>query len=106
MTWGRKDEEYCADFVLVARRTLTLEEYRVFNWHLVLGADWKLVARQTRMDRGNFFHTVYRIQQKLGRKFRELTPYPLFPLDDYFFNNLPHEDPLATAHAFFERRVA
>jgi hypothetical protein len=36
------------------------------------------------MDRGNFFHSVYRIEQKLGRMFRELKPYPLFPLDDYF----------------------
>jgi hypothetical protein len=36
------------------------------------------------MNRGNFFHAVYRIEQKLGRVFRELQPYPLFPLDDYF----------------------
>ena len=36
------------------------------------------------MSRGNFFHAVYRIEQKLGRMFRELQPYPLFPLDDYF----------------------
>ena len=36
------------------------------------------------MDRGNFFHAVYRIEQKLGRIFRELEPYPLFPVDDYF----------------------
>ena len=36
------------------------------------------------MDRGNFFHSVYRIEQRLGRMFRELQPYLLFPLDDYF----------------------
>lgn len=36
------------------------------------------------MDRGNFFHEVYRIQQKLGRIYRELEPYSLFPLDEYF----------------------
>jgi hypothetical protein len=36
------------------------------------------------MDRGNFFHSVYRIQQKMGRVFRELEPYGLFPVDDYF----------------------
>ena len=28
--------------------------------------------------------SVYRIEQKLGRAFRELKPYPLFPLDEYF----------------------
>jgi hypothetical protein len=36
------------------------------------------------MDRGNFFHAVYRIEQRLGRMFRELEPYSLFPLDEYF----------------------
>lgn len=36
------------------------------------------------MDRGSFFHDVYRIEQKLGKTFRELEPYALFPLDEYF----------------------
>ena len=36
------------------------------------------------MERGDFFHEVYRIQRKLGRIYRELTPYSLFPLDEYF----------------------
>ena len=36
------------------------------------------------MDRGTFFHSVYRIQEKLGHAFSELEPYALFPLDEYF----------------------
>lgn len=83
-TWGRKDEEYIADFTLIARRHLSEEEHRLFRYHFLLGADWKLCTRKLGMDRGNFFHAVYRIEQKLGRVFRELQPYPLFPLDDYF----------------------
>jgi hypothetical protein len=83
-TWGRKDEEYIADFTLVARRTLDEFDYRLFRFHFLLGADWKLCARRLGMDRGNFYHAVYRIEQKLGRTFRELEPYPLFPLDEYF----------------------
>ena len=83
-TWGRKDEEYIADFTLVSRRTLTPEEYRIFNYHFLLGADWKLCCRKLKMDRGNFFHAVYRIQQKLGKVYRELQPYGLYPLDEYF----------------------
>lgn len=82
--WSRKDEEYIADFILVSRRSLTPEEYRLFNYHFVLGADWTLCCQKLRMDRGNFFHAVYRIQQKLGRVFRELQPYALYPLDEYF----------------------
>lgn len=82
--WSRKDEEYMADFILVSRRTLTPQEYQLFNAHFLLGADWKLCCQKLRMDRGNFFHAVYRIQQKLGRVFRELEPYSLYPLDEYF----------------------
>jgi len=83
-SWGRKDEEYIADFCLVAKRNLDEAEYRLFRYHFLLGADWKLCSRRLQMDRGNFFHSVYRIEQKLGRTFRELEPYPLFPLDDYY----------------------
>lgn len=83
-TWGRKEEEYIADFCLVSRRSLSDEEYRLFRYHFLLGADWKLCGRKLGIDRGNFFHAIYRIEQKLGRVFRELKPYPLFPLDEYF----------------------
>jgi hypothetical protein len=83
-TWGRKDEEYIADFCLVARRTLDEEEHRLFRFHFLLGADWKLCSHRLGLDRGSFFHSVYRLEQKLGRVFRELEPYGLFPLDEYF----------------------
>jgi hypothetical protein len=89
-SWGRKDEEYIADFCLVARRALDEFEYRLFRYHFLLGADWKLCTRKLGIDRGNFFHAVYRIEQKLGRMFRELEPYSLFPLDEYF-NGPPRE---------------
>jgi hypothetical protein len=86
--WGMKNEEFMADFYLVSRRELNEYEYRIFKFHFLLGADWKLCCRKLNMDRGTFFHDVYRIQQKLGRVFRELEPYALFPLDEYF-NSTP-----------------
>jgi hypothetical protein len=82
--WSRKDEEYIADFSLVSRRYLDDFEYKLFRFHFLLGADWRLCCRQLNMEKGVFFHSVYRIQQKLGRAFRELEPYALFPLDEYF----------------------
>ena len=82
--WGRRDEEFIADFCLVSRRFLDEAQYRLFKFHFLLGADWKLCCRQFKMNRGTFFHEIYRIQQKLGRAFRELEPYGLFPLDEYF----------------------
>ena len=83
-TWGRRDEEYMADFCLVTRRSLDEFEHKVFRFHFLLGADWRLCCRRLGVDRGTFFHAVYRIQQKLGRVFREIEPYSLFPLDEYF----------------------
>jgi hypothetical protein len=82
--YSRKREEYMADFCLIAKRELDEADHAVFRYHLLLGADWKLCCRQLRMDRGNFFHAVYRIQQKLGRLFAELQPYGLYPVSEYF----------------------
>jgi hypothetical protein len=83
-TYGRKVEEYIADFCLVSRRSLTGIELDIFRYHFLLGADWKLCCWRLKLDRGSFFHFVYRIEQKLGRIFRELEPYSLFPLNEYF----------------------
>ena len=88
--WGRKDEEFSADFCLVSKRTLSEGEYLVFKYHFLLGADWSMCCARLAMDRGNFCHTVYRIEQKLGRVFRELEPYSLFPVDDYFHGPTKH----------------
>jgi hypothetical protein len=73
-----------ADFCLVSRRTLSASEHRLFKYHFLLGADWKLCCRKLDVDRGTFFHEVYRIEKKLGRTFRELEPHALFPIDQYF----------------------
>jgi len=102
--WGRKDEEYVADFTLVSRRSLNPEECKLFSYHFLLGADWRLCCRKLKMDRGSFFHSIYRIEQKLGKIFRELKPYGLFPLDEYFHGRLendwtpePEPEPLVMA---------
>jgi hypothetical protein len=86
--FSRKKEEYIADFCLVARRELDEVDHRIFRFHFLLGADWKMCCRQLRLDRGNFFHGVYRIEQKLGRIFASLEPYGLYPLDQYFGGTL------------------
>lgn len=83
-TYGFKGEEFCADFCTVARRALTEDEHRLFRFHYLLGAGCKICCTKLKMERGYFFHECYRIEQILGRVFRELTPYALFPLDEYF----------------------
>jgi hypothetical protein len=90
--FSRKREEYMADFCLVSRRALDEPDYRIFRYHYLLGAPWKLCCRQLKMDRGNFFHAVYRIEQTLGQVFAELEPYALYPLRDYFNAVVPSSD--------------
>jgi hypothetical protein len=84
--FGRKNEEFIADFFLIARRVIgdNETERKILAWHFMLGAEWKLCCRRLNMSRGNFFHAVYRIEEKLGKAFRETQPYGLFPLDEYF----------------------
>ena len=82
--YSRKREEYMCDFDLVSRRALNEFEHRIFRYHFLLGADWKLCCTRLKMDRGTFFHALYRIEEKLGRIYAELKPYPLYPLEDYF----------------------
>ena len=82
--WGRKEEEYVADFCSIAKRTLDAEEHRIFKYHFLLGADYKLCCRKLQMNRGLFFHSIYKIKRKLGRAFSETKPYALYPLNEYF----------------------
>jgi hypothetical protein len=84
MTFGRKREEFMADFCLISRRALDDYEHRIFRYHFLLGAEWRMCARRLNLDRGNYFHVLYRVESKLGRAFAEVEPYPLYPVSDYF----------------------
>lgn len=76
--------EYLADFLLVSRRHLDDWEWRLFHLHMLEGRPWHQCAGKLGVDRGNFFHAVYRIESRLGRAMRETEPYPLYPFADYF----------------------
>ncbi len=82
--YGRRNEEFIADFEITSRRSLSEEEFGVFHFHHQLGADWKQTSTKLGMSKGNFFHLKYQIEEKLGRVYRELQPHCLFPLDQYF----------------------
>jgi len=83
-SYSRKREEFAADFILVTKRTLNEEDYRLFRYFFLLGAIWKLCCKHLPMERQHFFHNLYRIEQRLGRVFAELEPYSLYPVDVYF----------------------
>jgi hypothetical protein len=102
-TWTRAVEDYRADFCLIARRFLDERNFKIFRFHFLHGADWRACCRLLRIDRGTFFHAVYRIEQRLGRAYRETRPYGLFPTDEYFggtirkVKTLPVAVPIDTA---------
>ena len=48
--FGRKNSEYIIDFELIAKRTLTEQEYKLFRYHFLLGAEWKLCCRRLNME--------------------------------------------------------
>jgi hypothetical protein len=99
--YSRPNSEFLADFVLSAQRTLgagTLS-HEVFRLHYLQGADWKVCCARLGLSRGNFFHECYRIEARLGRAFREIEPYALFPLDEYFGGTIRRAArPLSAVH--------
>ena len=82
--WGLKDQEYVADFCLVARRVLSPSDHRLFRYRYLLAADFRSCAQVLGEPRAAIMNRAYRLEAVLGRAFRELAPYPLFPLDEYF----------------------
>lgn len=83
-SYGRRTEEYVADFCLVSQRGLDDFEKKLFRYHYLLGGDWKLCCRMLKMDRASFFYRIYRMEEKMGHALSETEPYALYPLDEYF----------------------
>jgi len=83
--WSMIRAEYCADFVLISRRCLHGREWEIFRLHMLEEREYRECCRRLGLDRGLFFHAVYRIQQKLGRAYAETTPYSLYPVDEYLY---------------------
>jgi hypothetical protein len=104
-TWGRKNEEYCADFYLVSRRALSEAEWKLFSYHFLLGADVSLCARRLRLERGVAYFQIYRIMEKLGRLYADLKPYSLYPIDEYF-NGRTDVDWVPTREPAREERIS
>jgi len=88
MSYGRKTEEYIADFYLLCQRTLTEAEWGIFRFHYLLGADASLMTRRCHMTRAAFETMTRAMEAKLGRVFRETEPFALYPLDEYFSVNV------------------
>jgi hypothetical protein len=89
-----KRAEYAADFILLARRVLAHRpvELAVFDTYHVGDLEWRVaVPRVNRtlhpprpLNRGSFFHAVYRAEGLIGAAIVSSEPYSLFPPRKYF----------------------
>ncbi|MBX9601244.1 MAG: hypothetical protein K2X35_09575 [Bryobacteraceae bacterium] len=82
--WGRPHEEFCADLYLISRRRLSKWEWRLFEQFHLGEATWRQLCGSLNVDRGKFFHAVYRVEERLGRAYWETKPYSLYPISEYF----------------------
>jgi hypothetical protein len=78
--WSR-DAEYAADLWLIAKRSLDRRERLIYCEYLLQQQPWTVVGPLTKLNRGQFFHSVYRIESKLGRGLLEAG---IFPPHNYF----------------------
>lgn len=85
--WSLPNQEYCADFLLLARRTLREVDYLLFRLHCCNGSHWKECARELGIDRAMFFRKLYLVEQRLGYAMHGLKPYALHPIDGYFYGS-------------------
>jgi hypothetical protein len=89
-----KRAEYAADFILLARRALADRpiDLAVFEAYHIEARGWKDAAPLVNgklhpprpLNRGSFFHTVYRVESILGKAIVNARPYSIFPPADYF----------------------
>lgn len=85
-SWSLKNEEYIVDFCNLSRRALVTNPLglQIFNLHCIQELEWKACTSKMGINRGEFYHELYRTEQQLGRVYGETKPFPLYPLDEYF----------------------
>jgi hypothetical protein len=93
--------EYCADFCLIAKRVLTPIQHAVFDHRYVRGGHWKLCP--LKLSHRLYYYRCDQVEAILGKTFRTLEPYPLFPVDgvDGYFSTVRHAAPRPCRIAVF-----
>ncbi len=89
-----KRAEYAADFIMLARLVLASRpiELAVFEAYHVDDQEWLVAVPRVNaslhlprpLNRGAFFHAVYREEGLLGKAILQTHPYSLFPPRSYF----------------------
>lgn len=75
--WGSVATEYCADVRAIAKRILSAIAFRLFELYHLGEAEYLDCLRQLPgLDRGVFWHHVYKIERELGMEFQRAGLYP------------------------------
>jgi hypothetical protein len=82
--WARNKEEFIADFWITTKRSLSEFEFHLFYHHFILEEDYNKCCLLFDINKGKFFNTIYSMEQKLGRIYKELRPYALYPIYEYY----------------------
>lgn len=87
VTFSLPAQEYATDLWLVARRAILDAKrpdcLRVLELRCS-GFDWKLGCRAARISKGLWFGRLYRAEEIAGQACLDASPYPLYPIDQYF----------------------
>jgi hypothetical protein len=84
MHYGRRGEEFRADMLLLARRSLREQDLWLFEGHYLAGWPWRPCSQALGLSRQAFFREIYILAERMGRLMAELQPYPLWPIHEYF----------------------
>lgn len=76
-----KEILFRCDVEIAAAHVLDALHMQVFRLHFLYYQDWRACCLALGLDKGAFFHAVYRIEGRLGR---ELLRRGIFPLEVYF----------------------
>lgn len=82
--YARNSENFLSDFWIVGRKNLEDVDQQVFRWNVVRGFDDHVCCKVLKLTQVDLRNSVNRIEQRLGRVFHELEPYPLHPTRNYF----------------------
>ncbi len=74
-TFDRRSEEFAADFILVSLNNLPPSMVKIFLTYIV---------GDRRPSTRGVVASIHNVEDRLGRLFCELKPYPLYPVLDYF----------------------
>jgi hypothetical protein len=84
-----KREEFIVDFLNLSSRALRPSgkpslRFEIFKNHFILNKQWKECCNKLNLERGLFFHELYRAEEELGYYFLINEPYSIFPIGSYY----------------------